>query len=179
MFNLAQHIGITLRQLRRAPGLSLTVILTLALGIGSTTAVFSLIEGILLKPLPFKNPERLVVMGDHVGEGLSTPVTAREIGLYSSEIKAFDSIGGFADVTYELSGGDVPEEVAAARFTAGVFHTLGVEPILGRVFSQQEEESHQSVAVISYSLWGDRYQRSPDILKKTISLDRKSYRSSA
>ena len=175
MFDLAQHIGTTLRQVRRAPGLSLTVILTLALGIGSTTAVFSLVEGILLKPLPFKNPERLVVMGDHVGEGLSTPVTAREIGLYSSEIKAFDSMGGFADVTYELSGGDVPEEVAAARFTAGVFHTLGVEPIRGRVFSQQEEESHQSVAVISYSLWNDRYQSSPDILKKTISLDRKSY----
>ena len=87
----------------------------------STTAVFSLVEGILLKPLPFKNPERLVVMGDHVGEGLNTPVTAREIGLYSSEIKAFDSMGGFADVTYSYQVGMYPRRSRLHALPPGFF----------------------------------------------------------
>src|SRR5450432_2914469 len=79
----AQDLRFTLRQLRKAPGFALTVILTLALGIGSTTAIFSLVEGILLRPLPFADPDRLVLLGDHLGASPNTPVTAREIGTYS------------------------------------------------------------------------------------------------
>src|SRR5713101_2520581 len=152
MYALTQNLQFTFRQLRRTPTFTLTVILTLALGIGATTAIFSLVEGILLRPLPFRNPDRLVLLGDHLG-GPNTPVTAREIGKYSSATSAFSSLGGYITTNYELSGGAVPEEVDAARFTAGVFTTLGVQPILGRVFTQQEEDAHQPLAVISYALW--------------------------
>jgi putative ABC transport system permease protein len=163
------------RQLRKTPGFTLTVVLTLGLGIGATTAIFSLVEGILLRPLPFSDPERLVLLGDHIGGGPNIPVTAREIGTYSTASGAFSSIGGYTGATYEFSGGAIPEEIHAARLTPGVFPTLGVSPTLGRVFTQQEDDSHQSLAVISYALWLNRYHRDPHVIDSSIVLNRKAY----
>jgi len=174
MHPFAHDLRLALRQLRKTPAFTLTVILTLALGIGATTAIFSLVEGILLRPLPFRDPDRLVLLGDHLG-GPNTPVTAREIGTYSHATSAFSSLGGYITTNYELSGGAVPEEIDAARFTAGVFTTLGVQPMLGRVFTQQEEDAHQPLALISYALWMNRYHRDPHILGTSIVLDRKAY----
>src|SRR5579864_7565429 len=114
---LVRELRFALRQLWKAPGLSATAIFILAIGIGATTAMFSLVEGILLRPLPFRDPDRLVLLGDHLGEGPGTPVTAREIGIYSNASSAFSSMGGYIDTSYEVSGGAVPEQVNAARFT--------------------------------------------------------------
>lgn len=175
MYAVAQNFRFALRRLLKAPALSLTVILMLALGIGATTAVFSLIEGILLRPLPFEDPGRLVLLGDRLGEGPGTPVTAREIGIYSNASSAFSSMGGYIDTSYEVSGGATPEEVAGTRLTTGALSTLGVNPILGRVFTQQEEDAHQPLAIISYALWLNRYHRDPHILGSSITLDRKIY----
>jgi predicted permease len=175
MHALVQDLRFAFRQLRKTPGFTLTIVLTLALGIGATTAIFSLVEGILLRPLPFRDPDRLVLVGDHLGDSPNTPVTARDIGTYSSATSAFASLGGYITTNYELSGGATPEEVSAARFTAGVFPTLGVSPILGRFFTQQEEDGHQPLAVISYALWLNRYQLDPHILGNSIVLDRKAY----
>src|SRR5260370_36631154 len=140
MYALAQDLRFAFRQLRKAPGFSLTVVLTLALGIGATTAIFSLVEGILLRPLPFRDADRLVLLGDHLAGGRSTPVTAREIGTYSNATSAFSSLGGYDTTSYELSGGEVssvelPEEVNAAPFTASSFQTLGVDPVPARGFT--------------------------------------------
>jgi putative ABC transport system permease protein len=179
MYRLTQNFRFALRQLGKTPGFTLTVVLTLALGIGATTAIFSLVEGILLRPLPFSNPDRLVLLGDHLGGGQNTPVTAREIGIYSEATSAFSSMGGYTATSYELSGsaasGATSEEVRAARFNAGVFPTLGIRPVLGRVFTQQEEEAHQPLTVISYGLWLTRYQRDPRVLGSPIDLDRRPY----
>src|SRR6202521_4317828 len=175
MYALAHDLRFAFRQMRKAPGFALSVVLTLALGIGATAAIFSLVEGILLRPLPFSNPDRLVLLGDHLGGGPNTPVTAREIGTYSNATGAFSSLGGYASVNYELSGGATPEQVYAARLTAGVFPTLGVQPILGRIFTSQEEDAHQPFAVLSYALWLNRYHRDPHILGSSIDLDRRSY----
>src|SRR3984885_13445175 len=175
MYALLYDLRFAFRQLRKAPGFSLTVILTLALGIGATSAIFSLVEGILLRPLPFSNPERLVGLGDHLGGGKNTPVTAREIGIYTRETNAFSSLGGYIGTQYELSGSTTPEEINAARFTASVFYTLGVGALLGRVFTQQEKDAHKPLAVISYALWLNRYVRDPHVLGSSIVLDRKVY----
>jgi putative ABC transport system permease protein len=172
---LAQDLRFALRQLCKAPGFTLTVVLTLALGIGATTAIFSLVEGILLRPLPFSNPDRLVLLGDHIGGNSGLGVTAREIATYRKATNAFSSIGSYAGEDFELSGGARPEEVNAARMTAGVFTTLGVQPILGRVFTEQEDDAHQPLAVISYALWLNRFHRDPNVLGKSIGLDRRSY----
>ena len=175
MYALAQNFRFAFRQLCKTPGFALTAVLVLALGIGATTAIFSLVEGILLRPLPFSDPDRLVLLGDHLGNGPNTPVTAREIGTYSSATGAFSSLGGYASVNYELSGGATPEQIYAARLTGGVFPTLGVQPILGRVFTSQEEDAHQQFTVLSYALWLNRYHLDPHVLGSSIDLDRKSY----
>jgi putative ABC transport system permease protein len=175
MLGLAQNFRFAFRRLRKTPGFTITVILTLALGIGATTAIFSLVEGILLRPLPFSNPDRLVLLGDHLGAGPNTPVTAREIAIYANATSAFSSLGGYTDSSYELSGAATPEQVKAARMSAGLFPTLGVPPILGRVFTPQEEAGHQPFAVLSYSLWSTRYHRDPHVLGSAIELDRRPY----
>ena len=157
MYAFAQDLRFAIRQLRKTPGFTLTVIFTLALGIGATTAIFSLVQGIVLRPLPFSDPDRLILLGDHLGNNPNLPLTAREIGTYATATGAFSSPGGYITTNYELSGGPIPEEVDVARFTARVFPTLGVQPILGRVFTQQEDDAHQPVAVISYALWLNHY----------------------
>jgi putative ABC transport system permease protein len=102
MYTLAQNLRVAFRQLRKSPGFALTVVLTLALGMGATTAIFSLVEDVLLRPLPFKDADRLVLLGDHLGGGQGISVTAREIGTYASG--AFSSLGGYIGTNYELSG---------------------------------------------------------------------------
>ena len=175
MVTLARNLRFALRQLGKTPGFTLTVILTLALGIGVVTAVFSLVEGVLLRPLPFKAADRLVSLGDHLGNGHGISVTAREIATYSSATQAFSSLGGYIASAYEISGGAQPEEINAARVSADTFPTLGVQPLLGRVFTPQEEDAHQPLAVISYSLWLNRFHRDPHVLGSSIDLDRKTY----
>ncbi len=172
---ILQELRFALRQLRKSPGFTVMVVLTLALGIGATTAVFSLIEGILLRPLPFSDSGRLVVLGDRLGSGTNMSVTARDIGTYSSAASAFSSTGAYFGSTYELSGGQVPEEISGARMTPSTFATLGVQPQLGRVFTKQENDGHQPVAVISDALWQNRFHRDPRVLGSAIELDRKTY----
>src|SRR5690242_20150425 len=166
---------VVIRQLRKTPGFTLTAVLMLALGIGATTAIFSLVQGILLRPLPFRDADRLVLVGDHLGGNPGISVTAREIGTYTDAAGAFASMGGFITASYEVSGGAQPEEVNAARMTPSVFSTLGVPPAVGRVFNAQEDAGREPVAVISYSLWAQRYGSDPGILGRAITLDRKSY----
>src|SRR5581483_1095926 len=175
MNSWVQDLRYSARRLGNASGFSLTVTLMLALGIGSITAIFSLIDGILLRPLPFHAPARLVQLGEHVGGNSGIGITARDIQAYSTEANAFSSLGAFTGKTFLLSGGPTPENLAAARLTPSVFSTLGVEPLLGRVFSQQEDESRAQVAVISCGLWTDRYRRDPRVIGTTIELDRKPY----
>jgi hypothetical protein len=175
MYAIAQNVRFAFRQLRKTPGFSVTVILMLALGIGATTAIFSLVEGILLRPLPFRNPDRLVVLGDHLGGGAGIGLTGHEIPIYSSATNAFSSLGGYATAGFELSGGAQPEEIPAARLNASTFSTLGIQPMLGRLFTTQEDKAHQPLAVLSYALWVTRYHRDPQVLGRSIVLDRRPY----
>src|SRR5713101_9466971 len=156
MHALTQNLQFTFRRLRRTPAFTLTVVLTLALGIGATTAIFSLVEGVLLRPLPFQDADRLVLLGDHLGGRPGMSVRAREIETYTLATGAFSSLGGYITTSFELSGGAQPEQINAARLNSGMFPTLGVQPILGRVFTPQEDDARQPVAVISYALWTDR-----------------------
>ena len=175
MTRIVSAVRIASRRLWHVPGFTLTVLLTLALGIGATTAIFSLIEGILLRPLPFHDPDRLVDLGDRLGDSPGLPVTAREIGTYTSAATAFSRIGAERSVDFELSADATPSLLHAARMTASVFPVLDVAPLLGRVFTQQEDDSHAPVTVLSCGLWVKRYNRDPRILGTTITLSRRNY----
>jgi len=175
MFGLANDLRLTFRRFRKNPGFSLTIVLTLALGIGATTAIFSLVEGVLLRPLPFNDPDRLVVLGEHLGGRPGMSVRATEIATYTSSTQAFSSLGGYITTSFELSGKQRPEEIDAARLNTGMFATLGVRPFLGRVFSTEEESSRQQLAVISYTLWTNRFHRDPSVIGASLVLDRKPY----
>ena len=164
MYKLAQDLRFAFRQLYKTPGFTLTVIATLALGIGATTAIFSLVEGVLLRPLPFRDADRLVLLGDHLGGAGAWGSRPARLGHIRRRRRLFLRWARIPGAAYELSGSATPEVVQAARLTAGVFPTLGVEPALGRVFTAQEEDGHEPVAVISYPLWLNRYHRDPQVV---------------
>jgi len=178
-----QDVRYALRQLRKSYGFTLTAVLTLAFGIGATTAIFSIVEGVLLRPLPFAEPARLATLGDrlegvHYG-GDAPGVTAPGVRIYMRDTHAFSSLGGYQASTYEFSGlGDAaqnPDQINAARLTASVFPTLGVAPLMGRTFTPQEDEGSEQVAVLSYQTWRSRFHGDTNILGHKVLLDRKPY----
>ena len=175
MPGLVNDLRLTFRRFRKNPGFTLTIVLTLALGIGATTAIFSLVEGVLLRPLPFNDPDRLVLLGEHLGGRPGMSVRAVEIATYTGSTQAFSSLGGYITASFELSGGLRPEEIDAARVNSATFATLGVQPVLGRLFDAGEENSRQQLAVISYSLWTNRFHRDPHVIGASLVLDRKPY----
>ena len=174
---MLNDIRYALRQLRKSPGFALTAILTLALGIGATTAIFSIVEGVLLRPLPFADAKHLVVFGDHLdGLDVGAPVVpAPEAVTYMRETHSFDALGTYRSWMSELSGTGEPAQINVTRMTANVFPTLGVSPALGRIFTQQEDESRVQVAVLSYATWKGRFHGDPRVIGTTIALDRKPY----
>ena len=179
MESLFQDMRYALRQLLKSPGFTLTAVLTLAFGIGATTAIFSIVEGVLLRPLPFPDPARLVTLGDileGVKYGADAPgVTAPGIRIYMRDTRAFSSLGGYQSSTYELSGLGEPAEINAARLTASMFPVLGISPLMGRGFTQQEDDESEQVALLSYQTWHSRFHGDAQILGKKILLDRKPY----
>ena len=180
MQNFISDLRFVLRQLRKSPGFAWTAVLMLAFGIGATTAIFSIVEGVLLRPLPFPDSGRLMVLADRlegadVGGNGEAGVTVPDIRAYSRDTKSFDALGGYTYSGYELSGAGDAAQVNAARLTAGVFSALGVSPQLGRVFTADEDEHSQQVVLLSDAAWRNRFNANPQILGTKILLDRKPY----
>ena len=181
MPHLFRDLRIAVRHLLKSPGFAATAVLMLALGIGATTAIFSIVEGVLLRPLPFPEPDRLMVLAD-ILQGADIPggngeagVTIPDIRNYTRETQSFSSLGGYQNTGFELSGIGDPAAVNATRMTGGVFPALAVQPLMGRVFTQQEDDQHQQVVVLSYATWQSRFQGDPAILGRKVLLDRKPY----
>jgi putative ABC transport system permease protein len=180
MEKVLHEIRYAFRQFRESLGFSATAVVMLALGIAATTATFSVVEGVLLRPLPFLDPGRVVVLGDllegtDLGTGSGPPVTAPEIVTYVRDTHTFESLGGYAVVGYEFSGAGESAQVNASRLSAGVFPTLGVMPLMGRTFTRTEDEDSEQVAVLSYGLWQSRLHGDTQVLGAKILLDRKPY----
>ena len=180
MRSLLLDLKFVLRQLRKSPGFTATAVLMLALGVGATTAIFSIVEGVLLRPLPFPDPDRLMVLADRltgadVGGNGEAGVTVPDVRTYTRDTHGFAALGGYQFSNYELSSTGEPAFINASRLTAGVFSALAVQPHLGRVFTPDEDEHSQPVAVLSYTTWQERFHGDPQILGTKILLDRKPY----
>jgi putative ABC transport system permease protein len=173
---LVQDLHYTMRQLRKSLGFTLTSVLTLAVGIGGVTAVFSIVEGVMLRPLPFRDSGRVISLHESFEEDShELRMSAPDVLTFQRESKAFSGVGGFISSAYELTGAGAPSKARAERVTSSVFPLLGIEPLLGRVFTQQEDDTSSAVMLISYALWKERFHSRADVLGTTIDLDRRPY----
>jgi predicted permease len=180
MSSPVSDLKFALRQLRKSPGFATTAVLMLAFGIGATTAIFSIVECVILRSLPFPNSDRLVMLADRL-KGVDfngtdeAGVTAPDIRAYTRDTHSFDGLGGFGGAGFELLGPGEPAQINAARLSPGVFKALQVQPMLGRTFTREEDEHAQQVAVLSYATWRSRFNGNRQILGTKILLDRKPY----
>lgn len=172
---LLHDVRYAFRQIARNPSFAAVTVFTLALGIGSTTAIFSIFNATLLRPLSFQDPDRLALLYASVpAVGYAGPgsVTDPDFAEWQKQNQVFDQVAAFRGTTSNLTGSGDPERLTGATATASLFSVLGVQPELGRAFSANEQSAgHENVALISHKLWARRFASSPDIVGKTIQLD--------
>ena len=178
METLAQDVRYALRQLRRSPGFAAVAIVTLALGIGANTAIFSVVNTVLLRPLPYRNADRLVmVWGYDRPRGFDTDqVSPPDLRDWQSQNHVFESMAGSTDVMYTLTGAGEPAPIIGYEFSAEYFHILGVAPLVGRTFAPEEEQPGKNhVVVLGYRLWQSRFGGDRSLVGKSITLDGSPY----
>ena len=172
MRNITQDVRFALRTFKRRPGFTAAVIATLALGIGANAAIFSVANAVLLQRLPFKDPSRLVmVWQDASALGFprndSTPADYFDV---AASVPALESTGAVTYVSFNLIGTGEPELVNGLQATSSLFQTLGVQPLLGRVWRADEDTPGNRLAVLSYSLWKRRFNADPGIIERTVNM---------
>jgi len=164
-----------IRQLRKNPGFTAVAVMTLALGIGANTAMFSMVDGVVLRPLPFQDAGRLYTLWERntkMGYEQNPPAAGnfrdwRDHNRVFHQMAAFDSTQ-----TFNLAGNSSPERVDGAAVSPELFALLGVSPLIGRAFSSQEDQLGQNrVVLLSYELWQRRFNANPSIVGKPITLD--------
>lgn len=166
------------RQLTKSPGFAAVAILTLALGIGACTAVVSLVNALLIRPLPYKAPQELVLLWQKFSaQGLDQiPVSAPEYLDYEKQTTSFEHIAAFDYTDLNLTGGDMPERVQGAVVSPSLFPLLGVAPVEGRVFTNDEfGEGRDGVVILSARLWQRRFNSDPNLIGTQIALNGRKF----
>jgi putative ABC transport system permease protein len=178
--NLGRDMRFAFRQILRSPGFACIAIFTLALGIGANAAIFSLVDAIILRPLPYPNPEQLVGLGqwrNQTGEGyVQTGVSAPNMADIAGQRKIFQQVGYYRWSGLNITEGNRPETIAGIKASIDLLPMFGIQPLMGRLFTPQEmQPGHDQVAIIGRRLWQERYGSDPAILTKTIDLDERRY----
>jgi putative ABC transport system permease protein len=173
-----QDIRFAMRSYRKTPGFTIVALVTLALGIGANSAIFTVVNAVVLRPLPFPEPDRLVrVTADVPGLGATDiGMSAPELFDYRDRAELFESIAGLYPVNANLTQVDQPERVEVLLVSPSYFSVLGVRPALGRLFGAEDDHPGiAEVAVISDALWTRRFGGAPDVLGRTLRIDDDSY----
>jgi putative ABC transport system permease protein len=174
MDELFQDVRYGFRQLIRRPGFSAVLVLTLALGIGANTAVFSVVNGVLLDALPYPDAEELAVLWTQFPtmQLNEFPASEPEYTEFRDQNRSFEYVAGYLTGARTLTGGDTPERLQATISTWQLFPVLGVDPILGRVFTEAEDTpGDNDVVVLSHRLWQGRFGADPSLVGQTVQLD--------
>src|SRR3984885_12289115 len=175
--DLLQDIHYGLRILRKSPGFTTVAILTLALGIGANTAIFSVVQGVLLAPLPYSEPERLVLVWQYnltLKHAIS--VSYPDFLDWQRDARSFQQMAAFDSQDRDLTSPGTPEHLAGKEISSGFLSVLGVKPILGREFSPEEDKQGAApVVLISDRLWRNRFAGSIEALGKSVTLDGVDY----
>ncbi|HZP62842.1 MAG TPA: ABC transporter permease [Terriglobales bacterium] len=176
MESLLQDVRYGLRMLRKSPGFTAVAIVTLALGIGANTAIFSVVNGVLLNPLPYQNPNELCALYSRMRSFTNASISYPNFLDWQRDNRSFSAIAAYRSDDFNLSGTGEPERLKAGMITATFFPVFGVKPLLGRTFSDSEDQlGGAPVTLISEGLWKRKFAASPDILGKAIDLNDKSY----
>ncbi len=179
--HLWQDFRYATRMLRKSPGFTAIAVLTLALGIGATTAVFSLVNVVLLKPLPFPHAERIVFPWRLSPPGLNIgydilPWARFDFLFFSSESKSFEHLAAFQSDTFTLTGSGDPVLLDGLRVSAEFFPALGVSPALGRTFTDEEDSpGHEHEVILSDALWRERFGADPGVVGRTLEFNGAPY----
>src|SRR5436305_1731136 len=170
MENLIKDIRYGIRSLLRQPGFTAVAVITLALGMGANTAIFSLVHAVLLRPLPYAGSDRLVVVNDQNGKtGETIPsVSPADFFDWKSQSQSFEHVAAYSGGPITLLDGEASEVVPATRVTKEFFTTLRVLPLLGRTFTADEFRTGSNVVVLSHRLWLRRFGGDPNIVMKTL-----------
>ena len=175
---MLSEIKVALRGLAKSPGFTLIAVATLALAIGANTAVFSLINALLVRPLPYQQSSRLALIWEQFAtQGLDRiPVSPPEYLDLKKEFQSGTDVGAFNYQTFNFGGGDVPERISGAVVSPSLFPLLGIEPIKGRTFAQEEQgQGRDDVVVISQRLWQRRFNSDPMLIGKSLLLNGRNY----
>jgi putative ABC transport system permease protein len=175
-----QDLRYAVRMLLKKPGFTMIAVLALALGIGANTAIFSVVNAVLLRPLPYHQPDRLVLLWQKLGGANAypqIPCSAPDYLDYRDQTRTLENVAAFENISFTLRTPSGSERVSATQVSANLFPLLGISPLRGRTFTAEEDQfGHDAVAVISYGAWKRRFGSDPDILGKTLVLDQKHYK---
>ena len=177
METLLQDIRYGLRMLLKSPGFTAMAVITLTLGIGGNTAMFSIVHSVLLKPLPFPNSERLISVNetDSRRPGLPDTFSYPDFFDYRAQNRTFEGMATYRDASFNLTGVGQPQHLDGQVVSSDFFSVLGVKPALGRGFRREEEQAGRWVVVVSHQLWQSKFGSDPNIVGRTITLDNRSY----
>ncbi len=174
----AKDFVYSLRSIRKSPGFAAIAILTLTLGIGANTAIFSILDAVLLRPVPYPHPDRLVRIWQSEPKmserrmGTAPP----EFAAYRDRTRLFSSIAGYQPASFDVTNDNAPEHIPACEASASLFATLGIAPLMGRTFTSKEEFfGAAKVVVLSYAYWKRRYAEDPRVLGRVIRLNERPY----
>jgi putative ABC transport system permease protein len=164
------------RMLMKSPAFSAVAVLTLALGIGANTAIFSVVNAVLLRPLPFQHPERILLVTESWQGRPGGNVSAGNYVDWAEQSTAFEQMAAQQPASFNLAAAESPERIGGARVTANYFGLFGVQPTLGRVFNAEEDQpGREQVVVLSHAIWKTRFGANREIIGKPIQLDGQPY----
>jgi predicted permease len=176
MHEFIQDVRYSLRSLRQSPGFAIVTILTLAVGIGANSAIFSVMNGILLKPLPYPEAKQLYRIFEHSKAYPRFPVSPADFLDYRKRNHVFESIAVYTQADLQLAAVDRPERLSALQVSHDYFHVLGFAPALGQLFTEKEEISgNEHVVVLSDGVWRRRFGADPGIVGRTITLNQQPF----
>lgn len=174
--SLLRDLQFSIRQLRRAKVFAAVAILTLALGIGSNTAIFSVFYSVLLRPLAFRDADRIVMVNERAKQFPTLSVSWQNLRDWETQSTSFEEFGAARVFTMALTGSDEPEQVQSEMISGNLLHLLGVNVVAGRGISPSDDQASSSaVALLGYGLWQRKYSGSQDVLGRSITLDGQSY----
>jgi predicted permease len=172
-----QDVGYALRLLRRSPGFALTATLTLALSIGANAAIFSAVQGVLLAPLPYRDPDHLVRLFEEAPTTPHFPMAPGDFRDYRAELGTFDGIAAYMRRDLQLGDAHQPEQLRGMQVTSGFFALLGYQPALGRDFAATDEiEGNDDVVILSHSLWMRRFDGDPGAVGRAVRFSGRTFR---